>query len=218
MSGAPPKGRGAAPVATETRSRFCPTEVRRTRYGEWPRTTALQPETGRAMLRPMVAIARTPARTLRAAVLPALLCSALAGAAAAHDYIVVASSEPAIARGLAVDGGQKLAVAPGHAITLMHASGALFMLRGAAGGVVAPKHKAVDVETARLEVFRTLVAAKPREVSEGLGARRTRGGVCPAADSLMSLDAIAQVQAAGCTAPAAQALEAWIAAHPPEEL
>lgn len=178
----------------------------------------LRAQTARAMLRRMVAIVRILPRTLRAAALPALLWSALAGAAAAHDYIVVASSEPAVARGLAVDGGQKLAVAPGHAVTLMHASGALFTLKGAVGGVVAPKRKAADVETARLEVFRTMVSAKPKDVTEGLGSRRTRGGVCPAADSLMSLDAIAQVQAAGCTAPAAQALEAWIAAHPAEEL
>jgi len=163
------------------------------------------------MLRPMVAMLKL----LHRAALPALALALIAGAAAAHDYIVVASTEPAIARGVAVDGGQKLAVAPGRQVTLMHASGDLLVLKGAAGGVTAPKRKAGDAETARLEVFRTMVAPKPRDVTEGLGARRTRGGVCPEAGALSDLDAIAQAQTGGCPDPAAQALEAWIAGHMP---
>lgn len=154
---------------------------------------------------------------LRRAGLAGLAAALIAGSAAAHDYVVVATSEPAIARGLPVDGGQRLAVAPGRSVTLMHASGAILLLKGAAGGVVVPKRKSANTETARLEVFRTMVAAKPREVSEGLGTRRTRGGVCPAPDSLTTLDAIAEVQAAGCPEAASEALGAWLATHPAEE-
>ena len=163
------------------------------------------------MLRPMVAMLKL----LNRAALPALALALIAGTAAAADYIVVASTEPAIARGTAVDGGQKLAVAPGRQVTLMHASGDLLVLKGAAAGVTAPRRKAGDADTARLEVFRTMVAPRPRDVSEGLGARRTRGGVCPEAAALADLDAIAQAQTGGCPEPASQALEAWIAGHTP---
>jgi hypothetical protein len=160
------------------------------------------------MLRPMVA------SLLRRAALPALAGLLFAAGAAAHEYVVVASSEPAVSRGLGVAAGQKLAVAPGHAITLMHASGDLLTLKGAAGGVTAPKRQAQSAEAARLEVLRTIVAAKPQDTREGLGARRRTRGVCPAPDNLTSLDAIAQVQEAGCEEVAGRALEAWIAAHP----
>ena len=172
----------------------------------------LRPQPGRAMLRPMVAILKS----VRRAFLPALAVAAIGGAAAAHDYVVVATTEPAIVRGTGVDGGQRLAVAPGRSVTLMHAGGALVMLKGAAGGVVAPLRKTAAADTARLEVFRTMVSAKPRETTEGLGSRRTRGGVCPAPDSLTSLDAIAQVQSA-CPEAAAEALGAWLARTPAEE-
>ncbi len=163
------------------------------------------------MLRPMVAILKLLRRTF----LPALAVVAFGGAAAAHDYVVVATTDPAVARGTAVNGGQRLAIAPGRSVTLMHAGGALVMLKGAAGGVVAPLRKTAAADTARLEVFRTMVAAKPREKTEGLGAQRKRG-VCPAPDSLTSLDAIAQVQPA-CPEAAAEALGAWLARTPAEE-
>jgi hypothetical protein len=172
----------------------------------------LRPKPDGAMLRPMVATLKL----LRRAALPAAALALIAGAAAAADYVVVATTEPAIVRGAVVDGGQRLAVAPGRSVTLMHAGGALVMLKGARGGVVAPLRKSAAADSARLEVFRTMVAAKPREKSEGLGARRTRGGVCPAPDGLTSLDAIAQVQSA-CPEAAAEALGAWLARTLPEE-
>lgn len=172
----------------------------------------LRRQPGRAMLRPMVAILKL----LRRAALPGLACALIGGAACAHDYVVVATTEPAIVRGTAVDGGQRLAISPGHSVTLMHAGGALVTLKGANGGVVAPLRKTASADTARLEVFRTMVAAKPREKTEGLGSRRTRGGVCPSPDTLTSLDAIAQVQPA-CPEAAAEALGAWLARTPAEE-
>ena len=167
---------------------------------------------GSAMLCPMVAHLRMLGR----ASLPAVIAALIAAAAAAHEYVVVASTEPAVTRGLGVDGGQKLAVAPGHAITLMHASGDLLTLKGAAGGVTAPKRQAQSADAARLEVLRTIVAAKPEDTREGLGSRRRTRGVCPAPESLTSLDAIAAVQGP-CPEAAERALEAWIAAHAPPE-
>lgn len=174
------------------------------------------------MLRPNVATPRIYNQMTRLiltrVLIGGLAALAFASVAAARDYIVVASTDPGVARGQPVDGGQRLAVNPGRSVTLMHASGDLLVLKGAAGGVVAPARRAADTETARLEVFRTMVATKPREQTAGLGARRTRGGVCPAPESLTSLDAIAQVGESPCQTVAVQALDAWLAANiPPEQ-
>ena len=154
-------------------------------------------------------------KPLRHALLAGLAITAMAGAAAARDYVVVSSSEPAIPRGLAIDAGAKLAVPPGRSVTLMHASGDLLTLKGAFGGVVAPARKAASADAGRLEMLRAMMTPNTREVSVGAGQRRSRSGVCPSPDQLTTLDAIAQVQAAGCTEAATTALEAWIAARLP---
>lgn len=141
--------------------------------------------------------------------------AAFAGAAAARDYIVVGSTDPAIARGAAYDGGAKIPLAPGRTLTLMHASGDMVRLKGAAGGVVTPKRPAGQAETERLAVLRVIVA--PERKPSGMYATRTRAGICPEAASIQTLDAIVQVHQGGCAAEAAQALETWVAAHPPTD-
>jgi hypothetical protein len=142
---------------------------------------------------------------------------ALAGAALARDYIVVASTDPSVARGAAYDAGARIALAPGRTLTLMHASGDMIRLKGAAGGVVAPKRQAEQAETERLAVLRLIVAPAERRPKAALYATRNRGGVCPDVASIRTLDAIVQVHKGGCTAEAAEALEAWVAAHPPTD-
>ncbi len=76
-------------------------------------------------------------------------------------------------------------------------------------------------ESDRLSVLKMMVAPAPRErVGDGRMARTraaTRGGLCPGSQGLTSLDAIVQVQKAGCTAEATAALEAWLAAQPAPE-
>ncbi|WP_293906792.1 hypothetical protein [Phenylobacterium sp.] len=156
-------------------------------------------------------------RRFRRAALIALSLATVGVAAAAHDYIVVRSTDPAIAPGRGLDGGQRLAVAVGRTITLMHASGDVVQVKGAAGGVVVPTRKAAGADAQRLEELRVIVSTDSRQVTEGLGQHRTRGGVCPTPASLTTLDAIAQVQSAGCTDEAAKALDAWIASHPAPE-
>ncbi len=156
-------------------------------------------------------------RYLSRATLAALALVAIGGTAAARDYVVVASTEPMVPRGLTLDAGAHLAVTPGRSVTLMHASGDVLKLNGAAGGVVAPARKAASTDAARLEVLRVMVTPNTREVSVGSAQRRSRGGVCPSPDSLTTLDTIAQVQAAGCGDVAASAFEAWLAAHPAVE-
>jgi hypothetical protein len=160
----------------------------------------------------MAVVAKPVRRTLFG-----LAAALVAGVAAAHDYVVVKSGDPAIAVGRSLDGGQRLALGPGRTVTLMHATGDIVLLKGAADGVVVvPQRKAAKPDAERLEMFRMMVSTDTRQVSEGLGRRRTRGGVCPAAASLTTLEAIAEVEAAGCAAEASDALDAWIDTHPAE--
>ena len=65
-----------------------------------------------------------------------------AGAAAAADYVVVASSDPAFPRGRELAAGQQLPLGPGKTVTLMHASGSISTVKGAAGGVTLPRKNA----------------------------------------------------------------------------
>lgn len=152
---------------------------------------------------------------LRAGLL-ALALSALAGAAAARDYIVVASTDPAIARGQAYDSGAKVALAPGRTLTLMHASGDLVRLKGLAGGVLLPRRAASQVDAERLALLKSMVSTDQGQPGAARPSRN-RGGVCPASSNIVTLDAMVQVHQAGCPAEAAEALEAWLASHPPTD-
>lgn len=148
----------------------------------------------------------------------ALALSALAGAAAARDYIVVGSTDPTITRGQGYDSGAPVSLAPGRTLTLMHASGDLLRLRGASGVIRLPHRQANQAEADRLAILRVIVAPADSQVAGGMRPTRTRAGVCPEAAAITTLDAIVQVHRGGCAAEAAQALEAWIAAHPPAEV
>ncbi len=143
----------------------------------------------------------------------AVALSTLAGAAVARDYIVVASTDPAIPRGASYDAGAKAPLAPGRTLTLMHASGDMVRLKGAPGGVAVPTRKAGQAEAERLAVLRTIVAP-PERTKAGLYAARARAGVCPEAAGITTLDAIVQVHQGGCTDEATQALESWMESHP----
>ena len=61
------------------------------------------------------------------------------------------------------------------------------------------------------------IVAPPERKAAGMYATRTRAGICPETASIQSLDAIVQVHQGGCTTEASQALEAWVAAHPPKD-
>lgn len=150
-------------------------------------------------------------------ILAGLALAALATAAAARDYIVVSSTDPAIVRGQSYDAGARLALPAGKTVTLMHATGDLVRLKGAAGGVTLPRRAASQGDADRLAILKVIVAPPERQAAGGVAFRKTRGGVCPAPDQIRTLDAIVQVHQANCAAEAAQALEAWIAAHPPAE-
>lgn len=140
-----------------------------------------------------------------------LAFTAVATAAAASDYVVVRSSDPAILRGQAFDAGARLALGPGGVITLMHASGDLVTVKGAAGGISLPRRAANPNDAERMAVLRFILAPAPRETSGR--PTRARSGICPPAEALTTLDQIVQVQQGGCASEAAAALDAYLKSH-----
>ncbi len=129
-------------------------------------------------------------------------------AALASDYIVVNSTDPAIKRGQAYDAGTRVQLGAGQTLTLMRASGEVTTLRGANGGVAVPGARLAAADSARFETLRALVQPPPE--GRTFGARR--GGICPALESLTTLDDIVRVaESSGCKTVARQALDAYLA-------
>ena len=136
------------------------------------------------------------------------LSAAFGGAAMASDYIVVNSSDPAIKRGQAFDAGARVALGAGKTLTLMRASGEVTTLRGGASGATLPGARVAAADAARFETLRALVEPPPQ--GRTFGARR--GGICPAMESLTTLDDIVRTaEASGCKTVARQALDAYLA-------
>jgi hypothetical protein len=137
-----------------------------------------------------------------------VVASALGSAAQASDFIVVSSNDPAIARGQSFDGGARIPLASGKKLTLMRATGEVTTVQGAASGVVLPSLRVASNDSARFDTLHTLLAPPPE--GRTFGARR--GGFCPPAESLTTIDDILRVaQTSGCKAEARTALEAYIA-------
>lgn len=133
---------------------------------------------------------------------------ACASAAAASDYIVVGSTDPAIKRGQAFDAGARVSLGAGKTLTLMRASGEVTTVRGAPSGIVIPAARLAAADSARFETLRALVEPPPQ--GRTFGARR--GGICPAAETLTTLDDIIRAaEASGCKTVARQALDAYLA-------
>lgn len=134
-----------------------------------------------------------------------LICG---GAAMASDYIVVGSTDPAIKKGQAYDAGAKLALGAGKTVTLMRASGEVTTLRGSTAGVTLPSAKLAAADAGRFETLRALVEPPPS--GRTFGARR--GGICPAVETLTTLDDIIRTaESSGCKTVARQALDAYLA-------
>jgi hypothetical protein len=129
------------------------------------------------------------------------------GAAMASDYIVVGSTDPAIKRGQAFDAGARVALGAGKTLTLMRASGEVTTLRGTANGATVPNGKLASADSARFETLRALV--EPPPAGRTFGARR--GGICPAVETLTTLDDIIRTaESSGCKTVARQALDKYL--------
>jgi hypothetical protein len=132
---------------------------------------------------------------------------AFGGAAMASDYIVVNSTDPAIQRGQAFDAGAKVTLGAGKTLTVMRASGEVTTLRGGPAGATIPGAKVAAADAARFETLRSLVEPPPQ--GRTFGARR--GGICPAIESLTTLDDIVRTaESSGCKTVARQALDAYL--------
>lgn len=150
--------------------------------------------------------------------LAGLALAAFASAAAARDYVVVSSTDPAIVRGQSFSAGARLSLHVGKTATLMHATGDLVRVKGADGGVLLPRRAASQGEADRLAILKVIVAPADRQTTGGIALRKTRSGICPAVENVQTLDAIVQVHQAGCASVATDAIEAWITAHPPADV
>ncbi len=139
----------------------------------------------------------------------ALVLTAFATAVLAADFVVVRSSDPALARGQGFDAGERVPLAAGAIATLMHASGDIVILKGTVGGVSLPKRIVSAPDADRMAVLKFILARAPKE--SGARGTRTRGGICPAAETITTLDAVAQVYQSGCPDQATQALDALLA-------
>ena len=144
---------------------------------------------------------------MRALLFGMMLAISAAGAASAADYVVVATTDTSFHTGEALSAGEKVALGAGKSLTLMHASGDVSVLRGAAGGALVPTRRTASADSARLETLKALVGPAP--TGRTFGGKRA--GVCPEASTLKTLDDIVQVQAGGCNAEARAALQAYLA-------
>ncbi len=144
----------------------------------------------------------------------AMAIALVGGPAGAAEYVVVASTDPAIMRGQAFDGGARVALGAGRTVTLMHAAGNVLTLKGAAGGVVLPRKAASADQTSRLATLRFIVAPSERQVVARSG--RTRS-VCPLPEFLTTLDNIRDAAANGCAVSASEAFDTWLRSAPEDE-
>ena len=133
-----------------------------------------------------------------------LAIAAAAGAAGAADYVVVKSTDPAIKPGLGLDSGQRVALGAGQTLTLIAAAGDVTTLRGGPSGAMAPARRTNPADAGKLDTLRAIIDPPP--AGRTFGGRR--GGVCPDAGALKTVDDILAAQSAGCGSVAREALDA----------
>ena len=145
---------------------------------------------------------------MRRALYGVVLALALGGVANASDFIVVNSTDPSIQRGQAFDAGTRVPLATGKTLKLMRPTGEVTTVQGGASGVVLPGQKVAVNDAARFDTLRALL--EPPPAGRTFGARR--GGFCPPAESLVTMDDIVRVaQTSGCKTEARNALDAYLA-------
>lgn len=144
---------------------------------------------------------------MRKFVLMLAVGAALTGVAHAGDYVVVRSTDPAIARGATFDAGSEVTVAPSSSVAVLSSGGALTTLQG--GKAKLPPLASSSGASTASTVSAILTRNPPRRV---MGA--TRGaGVCPTLEDLKTLEQILAAEAAECRVVSRLALEAYIDAQ-----
>lgn len=135
-------------------------------------------------------------------VLGGLLAFGVAGAAAAADFVVVSSTDPAFARGREVASGEQLAIAPGKSVVLVDTAGQVVRLSGAA---VAPRRQYASLNEDRVAVLKMLVAP-PRVRRAGPSLDKA----CPDVDLTRFDGIVATARVDGCLAAARTAFDAYV--------
>jgi hypothetical protein len=166
----------------------------------------------------MFRIGTTMEMGMRTAFFAAAATMLLTGAAMAHDYIVVSSSDPAIAKGVMLTGGAVVPLASGRSLTVMSPTGQLNTYRGGGAVVVLPK-LATATDPGFFDALAGLVRRPPpRRITGAMrggptGAVRGVTGpvtVCAPAGELTTVEQIVAADAAGCAMTAKIALDAYV--------
>jgi hypothetical protein len=132
----------------------------------------------------------------------------LAGPAAiAKEFIVVSSSDPGVKTGQAFDGGARVPLGPGRALTLMKVSGEVITVQGGPGGVTLPGDAAAG-DNPRFAAVQALFAPPPS--GHAYGAQR---GFCPGPEVLDNIGAIVRSNQAGCKTDARKAFQDYLKAQ-----
>ncbi len=142
---------------------------------------------------------------MRRLVLGGLLALTMGGAALAHDFIVVSSTDPSVRTGQSLDAGAHLAIAPGKSVTVIRTSGEVVTVQGGARGATLPGLQTAQADTGRFEALHALFQAPPS--GRTFGARR---GFCPGAEALTTLDSIIQADKSGCKRASREAFQAYL--------
>lgn len=144
---------------------------------------------------------------MRRIILGVLAACGLAGAAHAADFVVVASTDPAIPRGRELDAGERVPLAAGKTLVVIDTAGQVTRLTGTETGATAPRRQQLaSVNAEKMAILKMLVAPP-----------RTRRGAslqaCPDAASLTALDPIlSAAQVDGCLTTARGAFETYVQA------
>jgi hypothetical protein len=141
--------------------------------------------------------------TMKTLLLGAGLALGLAGAAAAADFVVVSSTDPAIPRGREVASGEALPVAPGKSIVLVDTAGQVVRLSGASAA--APRRQYASLNEDRVAVLKMLIA--PPRVRR---AAPSLDKACPPADLTQFEGIVTVAQVDGCLTTARTAFEAYV--------
>ena len=136
-----------------------------------------------------------------------LALAAASGLAAAADYIVVRSTDSAIAKGTALASGTRVPLASGAVLTLVSPGGEVVTIKGAADGAQVPG-VAKPGDSAATSALAALVNRPPPRRS--FGAMRG-GDKCPSAEALQTMEQIlAASRQEGCGRIAQAALESYV--------
>lgn len=142
---------------------------------------------------------------MREVVLGVLLAVGLGAAAEAADFVVVSSTDPAVARGTEYASGQVLQIASGRSVVLIDPAGNVKRLVGGSAAQTLPRRQLASVDEQRMAVVKMLLApARIRRTGPKLDQ------VCPEADLTTFAGILTVAPVDGCLTRARDAFDAYV--------